>query len=90
MSVKHCASALNGLVYDIIRWPLKHRKYPSFCSMVIYYLLFIVSVAYLTLFERHLLGLAQLRLGSNKPSWRGVLQPLLDALKLLQKISLSP
>jgi NADH:ubiquinone oxidoreductase subunit H len=49
----------------------------------------LIVAAYLTLFERHLLGLSQNRLGPNKTVWHAVLQPVLDALKLLQKKELT-
>jgi len=45
-------------------------------------------VAFLTLLERKLLGLRQLRLGPNKVSYFGVLQPVADGVKLLFKDSL--
>lgn len=44
-----------------------------------------MSVAFLTLIERKLLGLSQIRLGPNKTSISGLLQPLIDGLKLLSK-----
>lgn len=42
-------------------------------------------MAYLTLYERHLLGQRQLRRGPGKVSCLGGLQPIFDARKLLQK-----
>ena len=44
-----------------------------------------VSVAFLTLLERKILGFSQLRLGPNKSSIYGVLQPFRDAIKLFLK-----
>lgn len=44
-----------------------------------------LSVAFFTLFERKIIGLFIIRLGPNKPSFLGLLQPLLDALKLFTK-----
>lgn len=49
-----------------------------------------LSVAFFTLFERKVIGLFHLRLGPNKVSFIGLVQPLLDALKLFTKQNLSP
>lgn len=49
-----------------------------------------LSVAFFTLFERKIIGLFIIRLGPNKPSFLGLLQPLLDALKLFTKQNLIP
>nr|YP_009346424.1 NADH dehydrogenase subunit 1 [Longidorus vineacola]AOT84235.1 NADH dehydrogenase subunit 1 [Longidorus vineacola] len=46
------------------------------------------AVAFVTLLERKLLGLSQIRLGPNKLILLGVLQPVLDGLKLLLKETL--
>lgn len=45
----------------------------------------LINVAFLTLIERKILGLAQLRKGPNKTSLAGVLQPMADAVKLFLK-----
>lgn len=45
----------------------------------------LLSAAFITLFERKILGLTQNRLSPNKTIFKGILQPLLDALKLLTK-----
>lgn len=44
-----------------------------------------LDVAFLTLLERKVLGLRQVRLGVNKVVVFGLVQPLLDAIKLLTK-----
>lgn len=53
-------------------------------------LLLLLSVAFFTLFERKVIGLFHNRLGPNKVSFLGLLQPLLDAFKLLSKQSIIP
>ena len=45
----------------------------------------LLSVAFFTLFERKIIGLVHFRLGPNKVIFMGLVQPLLDALKLLTK-----
>ena len=48
----------------------------------------LLAVAFITLLERKLLGLSQTRLGPNKTSAYGMLQPIRDGLKLLSKFNL--
>jgi NADH-ubiquinone oxidoreductase chain 1 len=45
----------------------------------------LISVAFITLLERKILGYAQIRLGPNKVGFIGLLQPLSDAVKLYTK-----
>lgn len=59
----------------IIRW----------IEWVLVIVIILLRVAFITLYERKILGLTQTRLGPNKTIFKGLLQPLLDALKLLTK-----
>jgi len=50
----------------------------------------ILCIAYVTLFERKVLAAVQLRKGPNKVGVFGLLQPLMDAVKLLLKEIIFP
>lgn len=53
--------------------------------MILLILIVIVGVAYLTLFERKILGYVQKRKGPNKVGILGIFQPFRDAIKLIRK-----
>lgn len=61
-----------------------------FICWLIHCLLILLSVAFFTLFERKVIGLFHNRLGPNKVSFVGIVQPLLDAFKLLTKQTMVP
>ena len=50
----------------------------------------LISVAYLTYFERKVIGYIQVRVGPNRVGWKGLLQPFADLIKLLHKEIITP
>nr|ALO64507.1 NADH dehydrogenase subunit 1 [Bombus hortorum]DBA43935.1 TPA_asm: ND1 [Bombus hortorum] len=56
-----------------------------FLNYLFFMLMILISVAFLTLFERKMLSYMQMRKGPNKLGFKGLLQPFSDALKLLMK-----
>lgn len=58
--------------------------------MLIILLGIILSVAYITLLERKLMGAVQRRIGPNKVGYLGLIQPLMDGVKLILKENILP
>jgi len=61
-----------------------------YLSWLVHCLLVLLRVAFFTLFERKVIGLFHIRLGPTKTAFLGLVQPLLDAFKLLTKQSITP
>nr|QFI35728.1 NADH dehydrogenase subunit 1 [Cressida cressida] len=64
---------------------MKYDMLMFFFSMVIMIIGILMSVAFLTLLERKILGYIQIRKGPNKVGLKGILQPFSDAIKLFSK-----
>jgi NADH-quinone oxidoreductase subunit H len=71
----------SGIVWPVV-WAL--------VKIVLVLMLVMGAVTYTTLYERKLLGWAQIRLGPNRVGPWGLLQPIADALKLMTKEVLRP
>lgn len=59
-------------------------------KIVIILIVLMLSVAYLTYVERKVVGHMQQRLGPTHVGWKGLLQPIADAVKLIAKEDILP
>nr|ALN11764.1 NADH dehydrogenase subunit 1 [Rhynchophorus ferrugineus] len=59
-------------------------------SLLLLLICILIAVAFLTLFERKVLGYIQIRKGPNKVGLMGILQPFSDAVKLFTKEQIRP
>jgi NADH-quinone oxidoreductase subunit H len=70
--------------------PAAYDTVASLAFIVAILIPLVLSVAYLTLWERKLIGWMQIRIGPNRVGPRGLLQPFADVLKLLLKEIILP
>jgi NADH-quinone oxidoreductase subunit H len=75
-----------GSFWAVIVWPTIWALIKIVCVLIP----LLLSVAYLTLWERKVIGWMQIRIGPNRVGPFGLLQPIADALKLLTKEIIVP
>ncbi len=75
-----------GYWWTVVTWPVVW----NLIKIVVLLLPLMGAVAYLTLWERKLLGFMQVRHGPNRTGPWGLLQPIADAVKLLTKEIIRP
>src|SRR5689334_11651038 len=70
--------------------PAFYETVTNVVFIVVIVVALMLSVAYLTLWERKLIGWIQIRIGPNRVGPMGLLQPIADGLKLLVKEIIVP
>jgi NADH-quinone oxidoreductase subunit H len=86
-----------GVLAAVVVWIVGHEHAPTVLYVIKTLLLIVaivvpllLGVAYLTLWERKLIGWMQVRIGPNRVGPLGLLQPIADGLKLLVKEIIVP
>jgi NADH-quinone oxidoreductase subunit H len=71
-------------------WDMLITAVWTLIKIIIIVLPLMLGVAYLTLAERKIIGFMQVRIGPNRVGYKGLLQPIADAVKLLLKEIIIP
>ncbi len=78
------------LIISIADWVVAHTVLYTVIKIVAIIIPLMLSVAYLTLAERKVIGFIQVRIGPNRVGPWGLLQPIADGLKLALKEVILP
>jgi NADH-quinone oxidoreductase subunit H len=92
-SLQDIAGQAQGMANDVFgaTWgPQVYTVGQALATIVMVLVPLLLTVLYYQLVERWVIGWIQVRKGPNRVGWKGVLQPIADAIKLLMKEQMVP